>query len=80
MGTAKDQVIPLRHIVAEQFTHLRVVQHRTPLAQAEGDRLHGRTGQFVNARHELLAVHGGLVAVDMWVPTVMVEPDAWCRH
>ena len=80
VGAPKDDVVPAVDIVAEKLADLGVVEHGAALAETEGNGLHRRAGEFVDARSVLLAAHGRLVAVDVRVPAVVVEHDSWLRH
>ena len=80
MGATEHEVVPAVDVVAEKLTDRGVVQHGAAFAEAEGNSLHRRAGELVDAGCVLLAAHGRLVAIDVRVPAVVVEPDARCCH
>ena len=80
MGAAEDEVVPFVYIVPQQFTHFGIVQDGASLSQAEHYHFNRRAHQFVNAGLVFLLLHGWLVAVDVWMASVMVEHDAWFWH
>ena len=80
VGAVEDEVVPLIHVVTQQFTHFGIVQDGASLSQAEHHRFNRRADQFVNAGLVLLPLHGRFVAVDVRMASVVVEHDAWLWH